>query len=807
MLLLVLATTVAASEQDDRWLRPAASPTDGSYVVGPPYTAQPALLPHGRTRGRLFNISMPMAASRLFNGSDPTFTACDGPTPGECCIPAKGMCKVDAVRQVLVYVPAALAGTTLGDAPILCMQDGPGWFREVSFALDNLAPSRLVPFVAISVENGGSDAIKSERGLEYDTLSDRYARFLDTEVLPAVLRHPELRAAYPSLAFTTDPAKRGLFGCSSGGAAALTAGWFRPDLFRRVAAYSGTFVDQQDHDAPSAAEFPFGAWGYHSAQRLIATAPRKPLRIFTHNSEYDLGYNTAASAVDDKRSFGSNTNGDHTSTDPTLHNWTDHHHNWKVAGNRTAQALEARGYSYRHVFSQGTHHCDPLAINATLADTLLWLWAEDETIAKSVDAAAFIPQQPRTVSGANGVLRAKSDDLDGSFDFTFFEDELFGAWQARFLVGDAAVGEYSLKPVSNPAYNRTSLYGTTDMVYARHATGQLDGMSSQERRQWAETINSFQNRTTGWYELQAFESMHCANPPYANHTWHAAGAAVETLRLLASSGPGAQPRGARLPSYAYSPVRFRSVDELMEGGAAEWRAFVERWLSGYADVWMGSQAVQSLVAIVKLSQPTLPPQADAFWNFLFGYLNQTSDSHGMWDGTPHQDAIHQIGGAFHVYHVYQCFPEVPSPDSPFVGLGWPHSAASVDATLSAQDNSSGVWGGKHDWVDRRSWGTISSCIDLDGVYTLTRAAKFASVNGEPYRWAEVEGACRKYLRTASFLLNNRTQVLDPTLYGQDTHLLHGVLYAVAECQQHFPQLVRTRRPWRRWTDAASCIYA
>lgn len=132
--------------------------------------------------------------------------------------------------------------------------------------------------------------------------------------------------------------------------------------------------------------------------------------------------------------------------------------------------------------------------------------------------------------------------------------------------------------------------------------------------------------------------------------------------------------------------------------------------------------------------------------------------------------MHQIGGAFHVYHVYQCFSD-GSPESPFVGLGWPHSAASVDATLSAQDNSSGVWGGKHEWSERGHWGTVSSCIDLDGVYTLGRAAKTASLGDEPYRWEEVEGACGKYLRTAAFLLNNRTQVLSPALYGQDTHLL------------------------------------
>ena len=770
-----------------------ALPSDGNHVVQPPYVAQAALLPQGRARGKLFNVSMPMAASRLFNGSDPTFRACDGPDPGECCIPAKGMCKVEAVRQVLVYVPAALSGAALGDAPILCMQDGPGWLQEVSFALDNLAPATLTPFVAISIQNGGSDAIKSERGLEYDTLSDRYARFLDIEVLPAVLHNSELRATFPSLAFTKDPSKRGLFGCSSGGAAALTAGWFRPDLFRRVAAYSGTFVDQQDHDAASAANFPFGAWEYHSAQRLIATSPRKPLRIFTHNSEFDLGYNTSVSAVADTRSYGSNINGDHTSTDPTLHNWTDRHHNWKVAGNRTAEALNSQGYSYRHVFSHNTHHCDPLAINATLADTLVWLWAADQTI---------VSGEATAISGASSGARMKSDDADGPFDFTLFEDELFGAWQALFLAGNAAMGQYSLKPVSDSTYNRTSLYGVTDMIYAQHATGQLEQMSTQERRQWAATVNSFQNRTTGWYVLQDFEFMHTANPPYANHTWHAAGAAVETLRLLASSGSG----GSAVPPYGFTPVRFHSVDDTMNGGPAEWKAFMQTWLSDYADVWMGSQAVQSLVAIVKLSQPTPPAQAEAFWPWLFEYLNRTSDSLGMWDGSPHQDVMHQIGGAFHLYHVYQCFSSAPT-GSPFVGLGWPHSVASVDTTLSAQDNSSGVWGGKHDWRDRLLWGTISSCIDLDGVYTLTRAAKTASVTGEPYRWAEIEGACRKYLRTAAFILNNRTQVLDPTLYGQDTHLLHGVLYAVAECQQHFAHLVRTRRPWRRWTDPASCIYA
>ena len=36
----------------------------------------------------------------------------------------------------------------------------------------------------------------------------------------------------------------------------MSMAWFRPDLFRRVIAYSGTFVDQQDDDAPEEKQFP-----------------------------------------------------------------------------------------------------------------------------------------------------------------------------------------------------------------------------------------------------------------------------------------------------------------------------------------------------------------------------------------------------------------------------------------------------------------------------------------------------------------------------------------------------------------------
>ncbi len=251
-----------------------------------------------------------------------------------------------------MYIPAAYKDGT--EAPILVMHDGPSNLDLVSRALDNLTistdPKRKLPaFIAISVENGGNDGKGSQRGLEYDTMSDRLARFINDEVLPAVLNNAEIKAAYPKLAFSKDPWQRGAMGCSSGGAAALSMGWFRPDLFRRLITYSGTFVDQQDDDAPEEKQFPLGAWEYHSGMKLIENSEKKPLRIFTHVAEFDLR------AKDPEETY----------------------HNWVMANERTAAALKAKGYDYRYIFSKETKHCDGKVFRHTLADTLVWMWRED----------------------------------------------------------------------------------------------------------------------------------------------------------------------------------------------------------------------------------------------------------------------------------------------------------------------------------------------------------------------------------------------------------------------------------------------
>jgi len=79
---------------------------------------------------------------------------------------------------------------------------------------------------------------------------------------------------------------------------------------------------------------------------LIETAEPKPLRIFTHVSEFD-----------------------NRAKDPE-----ETYHNWVMANQRTAAALKAKGYHYRYLFSRDSRHCDRRVFEHTLADTLVWMW-------------------------------------------------------------------------------------------------------------------------------------------------------------------------------------------------------------------------------------------------------------------------------------------------------------------------------------------------------------------------------------------------------------------------------------------------
>lgn len=167
---------------------------DGHHIVGPEYTLARDLTDLGNAKGRQFEFTLRLADSKIFRGDDKTLD------------PVRKAVRTE--RKIFVYVPAAYRDGT--PAPVLIIHDGPGQLKLVRNALDNLTiskdPARTLPaFVAVAVENGGNDGKNSERGLEYDTMSDRLARFINDEVLPAVLANVEIKTAYPQLTFTSNP--------------------------------------------------------------------------------------------------------------------------------------------------------------------------------------------------------------------------------------------------------------------------------------------------------------------------------------------------------------------------------------------------------------------------------------------------------------------------------------------------------------------------------------------------------------------------------------------------------------------------
>jgi len=304
---LLLGTRPASADA----LAPAES------TIGPVYADAPELAAaDGVPRGVVHVFTMSSADSKVFPG---IAKGRPGVVPYE--------------RQVAVYVPAQYVPGTA--APFLVVQDGLGYRDVVTRALDALiGQRRLPPVVAVFINSGGGDAQGSERGLEYDTLSGAYARFVESEVLPRITRDY-------SVAFTADPEGRAAMGGSSGGAAAFTMAWFRPDLYRRVLSYSGTYVNQQ---SPENAATPHGAWEYH--EHLIPQAPRKPLRVWLEVGEHDLGANRDEASL----------------------------HNWVLANQRMAAALKTKGYPYRYVYALGAGHVDGRVTRQTLPGALEWLW-------------------------------------------------------------------------------------------------------------------------------------------------------------------------------------------------------------------------------------------------------------------------------------------------------------------------------------------------------------------------------------------------------------------------------------------------
>ncbi len=230
-----------------------------------------------------------------------------------------------------LYVPAQYDGETplalmvfLDGAYLSFVQRDSTW--RIPVVLDNLIAQKDVPaMAAVFIDPGerirNPSAFDDQRSYEYDTLSDRYASFLLSEILPEAKKRVRI---------TDDPNRRGIAGRSSGGIGAFTVAWQRPNQFRKIFSANGSFVNIR-----GGAAYP----------EIIRQQPRRPLRVFLQDGIND--------------SLGGRFRG----------------LNWPEGNRAMAAALAFRGYDYQLVMGDGTHSGRHGA--AIFPDVLRWLWRDE----------------------------------------------------------------------------------------------------------------------------------------------------------------------------------------------------------------------------------------------------------------------------------------------------------------------------------------------------------------------------------------------------------------------------------------------
>jgi len=284
-------------------------------------------------QGTVTEFTMNSADSKFYPGiarEANTFGTIDPANPGKLIVTTSH--PAPYTRKVAVYVPKQYVPGTA--APLIVGADGPD--HMLFTTLDRLVAEHRVPaMIAISIGNGSGDAQGSERGLEYDTMSGRYAEFVEKEVLPRVEKEAHVK-------LTSDPDGRATMGGSSGGSCALIMAWYHPELYHRVLTYSGTYVNQQ---WPYNAQTTHGAWEFH--EHLIPNSPAKPLRIWMEVGDRDL--------------FNPNI-------------MRDNMHDWVAANEQMAKVLTAKGYHYQFVFARNAGHTDRAVKQQTLPEALEYLW-------------------------------------------------------------------------------------------------------------------------------------------------------------------------------------------------------------------------------------------------------------------------------------------------------------------------------------------------------------------------------------------------------------------------------------------------
>ena len=311
----------------------------GNFVIGPDYLPPPELkVVEGVPQGKVQQFTLNSKDSKFYNPgiARTVFGTVNPKNPKTLIVETH---PIDYERTITVYIPAQYVPGK--PAPFIVTHDGPQLGKpdlNLPRMLDNLIAQKRVPLqIAIMIANGGGDAQGSERGREYDTMSGKYAEFIEAEVLPGVEKNY-------GVTLTKDPEARATMGSSSGGSAAFAMAWYRPELYRRVITTSGTYVNQQ---WPFNPETPGGAWDFHA--KLIPNSSPKPIRLW-------MGV------------------GDRDNLNPNV--MRDDMHDWVEANHRMATVLAAKGYRYQYVFALNVGHGMGPARQQVVAHALEWVWKD-----------------------------------------------------------------------------------------------------------------------------------------------------------------------------------------------------------------------------------------------------------------------------------------------------------------------------------------------------------------------------------------------------------------------------------------------
>ena len=239
-----------------------------------------------------------------------------------------------------VYVPAQY--TASQPASLMIFNDGQAFKNmdgdiRAPNVLDNLIYRREIPVMLSVFINPGRRPDQPEptpqewgdrttnRPAEYNTLDDTYARVIVDELMPALNKEYNI---------AKDPDRHGIGGASSGAIAAFTVAWERPNEFRKVLSFVGSFVNLR---------------GGHAYTDIVRKSDKKPIRIFLQDGRNDNRGTGRGGTYDETR-------------------------DWFLQNARLMQALTEKGYDVNYSWGIGRH--GQKHGGAILPDMMRWLWRD-----------------------------------------------------------------------------------------------------------------------------------------------------------------------------------------------------------------------------------------------------------------------------------------------------------------------------------------------------------------------------------------------------------------------------------------------